>query len=74
MMSNNFNGWNFDSIEMHEKVKYIAVFRGDLDLTNAYALDSDEALDELLRDHVDDDRLLAVFKVSGAVKQITKQL
>ncbi len=66
-MSGNFNGWNFDSIEMHDKVKYIAVLRGNLDLTNAYALDSKEALDEFMREYIGDKRLLAVFEVSGPI-------
>lgn len=61
--SNGFNGWDFGSTEIRAKVKYIAVMRGDLDLTNAYGLASDEALAEFLRDAAGDSRLYGVFEV-----------
>ena len=66
-MSNDFIGWAFGSAEMHSKVKYIAVLRGDLDLTNAYGLVSDEALSEFLRDEGYGSRLYAVFEVARVV-------
>lgn len=69
-MSMDFNGWDFGSAEMHSKVKYIAVMRGDLDLTNAYGLDNDEELSEFLRyerSEGDYSRLYVVFEVAGVV-------
>lgn len=68
-MSDYFNGWSFDSDKMRSKVKYIVVMRGDLDLTNAYGLESDESLSEFLRDEADcgSDRLYAIFEVARVV-------
>lgn len=71
-MSNSFNGWRFGSAVMQSNVKYIAVMRGDLDLTNAYGLNSDEALEEFLRQD-DDSRLYAVFEVKGIKASRSKE-
>lgn len=69
-MSNKFNGWSFENVEMQARVKYIAVMRGDLDLTNAYALPSDEALAHFLRQKSEEgeySRLYAIFEVARVV-------
>jgi hypothetical protein len=64
-MSSDFNGWRLDDAKTLAQVKYLAVMRGDLDLTNAYGLESDEALTEFLIDK--DDRLYCVFEVARLV-------
>ena len=57
-----FNGWNFDNAAERQKMRYLVVMDGDLDLNNAYAFKSKKALDKYLKED-SSRKTLAVFKV-----------
>ena len=57
-----FNGWAFNNQETRERMEYLVVMSGDLDLNNAYGFESEEDLNLYLQEECNE-RTLAVFKV-----------
>lgn len=57
-----FNGWNFDHAAERQKMRYLVVMDGDLDLNNAYAFKSLKDLRKYMKEE-SGRKTLAVFKV-----------
>lgn len=56
-----FNGYDFDNEKNRKRMKYLVVYRGDLDLNGAYAFSNRKELNRYLKDKWKD--VYAVFKI-----------
>lgn len=56
-----YNGYDFNDKKTRKRMKYIVIFRGDLDLNGAYSFTNKKELKAYLKDTYKD--VEAVFKV-----------
>ena len=68
-----FNGYDFDDPKMVKRMKYLVVFRGDLDLNGCYAFSNRRDLEKYLIESRRGQEAYCAFEISiVAPKEIKK--
>ena len=71
-----FSGYDFDYLETRERMKYIVIESGDLDLNGAYAFENKRDLTDYLEAYYDaeDNPVLAIFEVKNLEVETEKTI
>ena len=67
---NEFNGYSFDEKNMRKRMKYVLIFRGDLDLNGAYAFNSLRSLKKYIRENGSLITNYAIFEIKKDLSKL----
>ena len=67
-----FNGYSFSKPEMRKKMKYLAIFGGDMDLNNAYSFETKHDLNDWIKEQKEygSREIEAIFKIQDLTNKV----